>query len=91
MRKYLQLVRLPNLFTAMADVTMGFLFTHAAFGRGDAWVFALLLAASSWPKSASSDWRIFSWVAAEVGARFFVSYRECSPARLGSVVSRGLR
>ena len=47
MRKYLQLVRLPNLFTAMADVTMGFLFTHAAFGRGDAWVFALLLAASS--------------------------------------------
>ena len=31
----------------MADVTMGFLFTHAAFGQGDAWVFAVLLAASS--------------------------------------------
>ncbi|MFH1918314.1 MAG: UbiA family prenyltransferase [Planctomycetota bacterium] len=47
LRAYLQLVRLPNLFTAMADVTMGFLFTHAVFGRGDGWVFAFLLAASS--------------------------------------------
>jgi 4-hydroxybenzoate polyprenyltransferase len=27
-RAYLELVRLPNLFTAMADVTMGFLVTH---------------------------------------------------------------
>jgi 4-hydroxybenzoate polyprenyltransferase len=46
-RAYLQLLRVPNLFTAMADVVMGFLFTHAALGWGDAWVFALLLAAST--------------------------------------------
>jgi 4-hydroxybenzoate polyprenyltransferase len=26
---YLQLLRLPNVFTAMADIAMGFLFTHA--------------------------------------------------------------
>lgn len=47
LRAYLQLVRAPNLFTAMADVVMGFLFTHAAIGRGDAGVFALLMAAST--------------------------------------------
>jgi len=48
LRAYLELVRLPNLFTAMADVTMGFLFTHAVFLPGeDAWVLGLLLAASS--------------------------------------------
>jgi len=46
-RAYLQLLRVPNLFTAMADVTMGFLFTHAALGPGDGWLFALLLAAST--------------------------------------------
>lgn len=44
---YAQLLRAGNIFTAMADVTMGFLFTHAAFGQGDAWVFAVLLGASS--------------------------------------------
>jgi 4-hydroxybenzoate polyprenyltransferase len=31
----------------MADVVMGFLFTHAALGRGDVGIFALLLAAST--------------------------------------------
>lgn len=42
---YLQLVRLPNVFTAMADVLLGFLFTHE---RLEPWPhFALLLAASS--------------------------------------------
>jgi len=46
LRAYLQLLRAPNLFTAMADVAMGFLFTHAAIGGGDASVFALLVAAS---------------------------------------------
>jgi 4-hydroxybenzoate polyprenyltransferase len=46
LRAYLQLVRLPNVFTAMADVTMGFLFTHEAFGPRDGWVLGLLLAAS---------------------------------------------
>lgn len=29
-RDYLQLFRLPNVFTALADVTMGFLFVHAS-------------------------------------------------------------
>jgi 4-hydroxybenzoate polyprenyltransferase len=43
---YLELVRLPNVFTALADVTMGFLFTHEAFGPRDGWVLGLLLAAS---------------------------------------------
>jgi len=47
LRAYLQLLRAPNLFTAMADVVMGFLFTHAAIGGGDASVFALLVAAST--------------------------------------------
>ena len=45
MRAYLQLVRLPNVFTAMADILLGFLLTHS---RLDPWhEFALLLAASS--------------------------------------------
>ena len=48
LRGYLELVRLPNIFTAMADVMMGFLFTHAVFLPGeDGWVLGLLLAASS--------------------------------------------
>ena len=46
-RAYLELVRLPNVFTAMADVTMGFLFTRAVFAPSDGWIFGLLLAASS--------------------------------------------
>ncbi len=45
MRAYLQLVRLPNVFTAMADILLGFLFTHESL---DPWPqFALLLSASS--------------------------------------------
>ncbi len=45
MRAYLQLVRLPNVFTAMADILLGFLLTHR---RLDPWPqFALLLGASS--------------------------------------------
>lgn len=41
----LQLVRLPNVFTAMADILLGFLLTHR---RLDPWhQFALLLGASS--------------------------------------------
>ncbi len=45
MRAYLQLLRLPNVFTAMADILLGFLFTHQ---RLEPWpLFALLLAASS--------------------------------------------
>jgi 4-hydroxybenzoate polyprenyltransferase len=42
---YLQLLRLPNVFTAMADVVMGFLFTHAAVDPVPA--FALLILSSS--------------------------------------------
>ncbi len=43
---WLQLIRLPNLFTAAADVAAGFLFTHAAFASGDALPMSLLIAAS---------------------------------------------
>jgi 4-hydroxybenzoate polyprenyltransferase len=44
---YLQLFRLPNVFTAMADIAMGFWFTHATVSGADWIVFALLLIASS--------------------------------------------
>jgi UbiA prenyltransferase family protein len=44
---YLQLMRLPNVFTAMADVGMGFFFTHAVFRPGDGLVLGLLVGASS--------------------------------------------
>jgi 4-hydroxybenzoate polyprenyltransferase len=44
MRAYLQLLRLPNVFTAMADILLGFLLTHPSL---DPWPqFALLLGAS---------------------------------------------
>ena len=45
MRAYLQLMRLPNVFTAMADIALGFLFTHERLAPLDQ--FALLLASSS--------------------------------------------
>lgn len=44
---WLQLVRLPNLFTAMADPAMGVLFVAASAGPGDARVLGLLMAASA--------------------------------------------
>ena len=45
MRAYLQLVRVPNVFTAMADILLGFLFTHESL---EPWPqLALLLGASS--------------------------------------------
>ena len=47
LRAYAELVRLPNLFTAMADVAMGFLYTHGEFGPGDPWILGLLLASST--------------------------------------------
>ncbi len=43
---YLQLVRLPNLFTAMADVAMGYLVTHPDRGSIDGSMLGLLLGAS---------------------------------------------
>lgn len=42
---YLRLMRLPNVFTAMADIAMGFWVTHESFQP--AGVFALLLLSSS--------------------------------------------
>lgn len=50
-RSYLELMRLPNVFTAMADVTMGFLFVKPLTSPWepwqDSWTLALLLVASS--------------------------------------------
>ena len=43
-KPYLQLIRIPNLFTAIADVTVGFLFVHTALDPPA--VFLPLLAAS---------------------------------------------
>ena len=48
---YLRLMRLPNVFTAMADVAMGFLFVQSPWwnwnGWRDGWTLGLLVAASS--------------------------------------------
>ncbi len=43
---WLQLVRLPNLFTAAADSAAGFCFTHAVWTGGEALPMALLIGAS---------------------------------------------
>ena len=49
-RSYLQLMRLPNVFTAMADVAMGFLFVQSPAWTWhpwrDGWTLLLLIAAS---------------------------------------------
>lgn len=51
LRSYMELMRLPNVFTAMADVTMGFLFVQAVGWHWapwrDSWTLALLLVTSS--------------------------------------------
>ncbi|HMC10603.1 MAG TPA: UbiA family prenyltransferase [Pirellulaceae bacterium] len=45
---YLRLMRLPNVFTAMADIAMGYLFVHHASTLPANWpVLAVLIAASS--------------------------------------------
>jgi 4-hydroxybenzoate polyprenyltransferase len=44
---FLQLMRLPNIFTAMADVAMGFLFVKGDADLSDFWVLGVLLASSS--------------------------------------------
>ncbi len=46
-RDYLELMRLPNVFTSMADVAMGFLFVRELATAADAWLLAFLLASSS--------------------------------------------
>ncbi|MBT4866581.1 MAG: UbiA family prenyltransferase, partial [Planctomycetaceae bacterium] len=45
LRSYLQLVRFPAVFTAMADIFLGFLLTHKALQPADGFV-ALLVASS---------------------------------------------
>ncbi len=47
LRDYLELMRLPNVFTSMADVAMGFLFVRELTGAIDYWLLAVLLASSS--------------------------------------------
>jgi len=47
LRAYLQLVRLPNVFTAMADAAMGFLFIQGVTTSRDGWTLGLLVGASS--------------------------------------------
>jgi 4-hydroxybenzoate polyprenyltransferase len=47
LRDYLELMRLPNVFTSMADVAMGFLFVRELTTAIDAWLLAVLLGASS--------------------------------------------
>lgn len=44
---WLELIRLPNLFTSMADVAMGFFFVRAVEVSTDGWVLGLLVAASA--------------------------------------------
>jgi 4-hydroxybenzoate polyprenyltransferase len=44
---FLHLMRLPNIFTAMADVAMGFLFVKGDADLSEWWALGLLLAASS--------------------------------------------
>jgi 4-hydroxybenzoate polyprenyltransferase len=46
-RDYLELIRLPNVFTSMADVAMGFLFVRQLASAADARLLACLLASSS--------------------------------------------
>jgi 4-hydroxybenzoate polyprenyltransferase len=44
---YAQLFRLPNVFTAIADIAAGYLFVHVTYGLQPWWIFATLVAASS--------------------------------------------
>jgi 4-hydroxybenzoate polyprenyltransferase len=47
LRDYLELMRLPNVFTSMADAAMGFLFVRELVGAVDACLLVVLLTASS--------------------------------------------
>ncbi len=44
---YAQLFRLPNVFTAIADIVAGYLFVHIGEGLAPWWIFAVLVGASS--------------------------------------------
>jgi hypothetical protein len=59
-RAYAQLVRLPNLFTALADICLGWLAALAAGAPGTRWPsFALLMCASACLYSAGMVWNDF--------------------------------
>jgi 4-hydroxybenzoate polyprenyltransferase len=45
-RAYLQLVRFPAVFTAMADIFVGFLLTHSSLDEKNTFPFAMLMVAS---------------------------------------------
>ena len=47
LRPYFELMRLPNVFTALADAAMGFLFVREVSGPADYWLLALMAAASA--------------------------------------------
>lgn len=47
LRAYLELLRAPNIFTAMADVVMGFLFAHKSMTTDQELILAVLALASS--------------------------------------------
>ena len=46
-RAWFELVRLPNVFTALADILLGYFFTHAMFAVSDGWPTLVLLMVSS--------------------------------------------
>src|SRR6266852_4753634 len=59
-RAYAQLVRLPNVFTAMADIVLGWLGARATGTPDTRWPgFALLLAASACLYSGGMVWNDF--------------------------------
>ena len=47
-RSYVQLMRLPNVFTALADVLMGYLFTHDPDDAQSLAVGVVSLAVATW-------------------------------------------
>lgn len=46
-RAWFELVRLPNVFTALADILLGYFFTHAMYAVTDGWPTLVLLLVSS--------------------------------------------
>ena len=67
LRAYLELLRLPNVFTAIADVLMGFLLTHASIETApdidETTAYALVFGAPHhklhccWPRRAACIWQ----------------------------------
>ena len=62
-RSYLELMRLPNVFTAMADVAMGFLFVKPLASPWDpwrdSWTLALLMVALIFLHAGAALWHHF--------------------------------